>query len=162
MIAKRDILRSMGHGTSKIFSMGHGSFLLVPGNRGQPSQALQGKLLFSWDSAILLTIQFLQCSCCYHLEHPAPCRLNLDHDENSGNLYEKWERRFPIRNIYQSQQRKYNRKRIDAMAVILTTKTAIDHGTIFLHNLWLLNSKRRYCEQIWHFCSCWAMKKTTI
>ena len=30
MIAKRVILRSMGHGSSKIFSMGHGNFLLVP------------------------------------------------------------------------------------------------------------------------------------
>ena len=30
LTAKRVILRSMGHSSSKIFSMGHGSFLLVP------------------------------------------------------------------------------------------------------------------------------------
>ena len=100
-----------------------------PRNRYKVNYCLAEILRFFW------LYKILQCSCCDHLEHPASCRLNLDHDENSGNLYENWERRSPVRNIYQSQQRQYNRKRIVAMALIVTAKTAIADGTIFLHNL---------------------------
>ena len=100
-----------------------------PRNRYNVNYYLAEILRFFW------LYKILQCSCCDHLEHPASCRLNLDHDENSGNLYENWERRSPVRNIYQSQQRQYNRKRIVAMALIVTAKTAIADGTIFLHNL---------------------------
>jgi len=100
-----------------------------PRNRYKVNYCLAEILRFFW------LYKILQCSCCDHLEHPASCRLNLDHDENSGNLYENWERRFPVRNIYQSQQRQYNRKKKVAMALILTAKTAIADSTIFLHNL---------------------------
>ena len=75
--------------------------------------------------------KMLHCTCYDHLEHPASCRLSLDHDENSGNLYENWERRLPISYIYQAQQRQYNGKLIIAITLILTTKTEIADGTFF-------------------------------
>ena len=85
---------------------------------------------------IFCTHKTIRCSSCDQLQHPASCRLSLDHDEINKYLYENCIRRFDIGYICEAQYRKYNCIRKVVITLILTTKIEIANSTLFLNEIY--------------------------